>query len=150
MNYLPHVTDVAKSYGLDATLLNATLYAFVMNLTDKMTIDTPQGKIDIMELPENVIDPVGQEVADALFNDPSTAQLVGLAMHQVSSSEFEWGVFDVDVFANALSVAVTRSELLIGVRYADEAQHAAKDLEWECEASVDNEYSVAVSLVCNT
>lgn len=149
MNYLPHVTDVAESYDLDTTLLNATLYAFVMTLTDKMLIATPQGKIDIMELPENVIDPVGQEVADALFDNPATAQLVGLAMHQVSSSEYEWGVFDVDVFANALSVAVTRPELLTGLRYADEAQHAAKDLEWECEASVDNEYNVTVSLACN-
>lgn len=150
MNYLPHVTDVAESYDLDATLLNATLYAFVMNFTDKMTIDTPQGKIDIMELPENVIDLVGQEVADALFNNPSAAELVGFAMHQVSSSEFEWGVFDADVFANAVRVAVTRPELLTGLRYADEAQHAAKDLGWECEASVDNEYNVTVLLVCNT
>lgn len=150
MNYLPHVTDVAESYDLDAMLLNATLYAFVMNFTDKMLIDAPQGKIDIMELPENVIDPVGQEVADALFDNPVTAQLVGLAMHQVSSSEFEWGVFDVDVFANALSIAVTRPELLTGLRYADEAQHAAKDLGWECKASVDNEYNVTVSLACNT
>ena len=71
-------------------------------------------------------------------------------MHQVSSSEFEWGVFDADVFANAVRVAVTRPELLTGLRYADEAQHAAKDLGWECEASVDNEYNVTVLLVCNT
>ena len=149
MNYLPHVTDVAESYDLDATLLNATLYAFVMNFTDKMTIDTPQGKIDIMELPENVIDPVGQEVADELFNNPSAAELVGLAMHQVSSSEFEWGVFDADVFANALRVAVTRPELLTGLRYADEAQYAAKDLGWECTISVDNDYAVTVSLMCD-
>lgn len=149
MNYLPHVTNVAETYGLDTALLNATLYAFVMNFTDKMTITTSQGKIDVMDLPEDVIDPVGQEVADALFNNPSTAQLVGLAMHRVPSSEFEWGVFDADAFANAVRVAVTQPELLTGLRYADEAKHVAKDLRWECTISVDNDYAVTVSLMCD-
>ena len=71
-------------------------------------------------------------------------------MHQVPNIEYEWGVFDADVFANDLRVTVTQPELLTGLRYADEANHAAKDLGWECAVSVDSGYAVTVSLTCGT
>lgn len=139
-----HVNTVSEALDVFPNDVMQVLDNFVQEITERLEIMYNDESYDLDTLGDVIdhetINNIGDAIAEQLFDNVSTTQLVALTLSHIPEGEILHLPYVSDVLCDAVVDAEDYDDV-----YSRAAQKAVEDTRWGAVVEVDKDFSVCVS-----